>query len=355
MKTIGELLLTLPTSMIADAAMRLGVEAEGKDERPFTKAQWAQKTEAAFRTAPGMLRTCLGLSCVEALADEADVNPPPAQDEWTIAIRDANADADLGDALQELKRFGLAWRDRRCWHVLPEAAAVLDMTDEDWELLEAEASVLQMIASLLNLYGIAPIGTVLGVLADQGPGDEPRTDPLLGLYVRWSGVRGLYRTPDNEVFLLSDLCSDPEALWQDQQLCALHGYNWKILPLDEIFTIRDCSVPLTGNTASLLADMASETGVDPGDLAWSLEEALIVLQEDGFDEAVETLIKAIPEDQMTDGRKWILRRCVDQLPLWAAKGRTGAELRDMGGSVKPGDLCPCGSGRTYGRCHGRLN
>lgn len=354
MKTIRELLLTMPTTMIADAAMRLGVDAEDENGRISAKARWAEKTEAAFRAAPGMLRTCLGLSCMEALADEAEVNPPPAEAEWRIAIRDVNADADLDDALQELKRFGLAWRDRHCWHVLPEIAAVLDMTEGDWELLEAEASVLRMIASLLNLYGIAPVGTVLGVLADQD-GDEPRTDPLLGLYVRWSGIRGLYRTPDNEVFLLSDLCDDPESVWNDQQLCTAHGYNWKILPLDEIFTIRDCDVPLTGNTASLLADMAAETGLDPADLAWSLEEALIALQEDGFDAAVETLVKAVPEDQMTEGRKWILRRCVDQLPIWAAKGRTGAELMDMGGSVKPGDLCPCGSGRTYGRCHGRLN
>ena len=355
MKTMQDLLLTQPVSVIADSAMRLGVEAVDTGGKSFTKAQWAEKVTDAFHAAPGILRTCLGLNGMEALADEDEANPFPDKGSWQIAIRDANADDDLKEALEELRRFGLAWRDRHAWHVLPDFAPVLSAGEDDWDMLETESQVLQMIAVMLNLYGIAPIRTVLDTLADREDLDERRTDPLLRLYVRWNGMRGIYRTPDGEVYLLSDLCDDPESLWQDQQLCTLHGYNWKIVPLDEIFTFAGCSVPLTNSGASLLTDVAAEAGLDPDELAWYLEEALMALQEKGFDAAVDALAEAFPDGQVTDGRKWVLRRCVDQLPLWGAKGRTGAELRDMGSSLKPGDLCPCGSGRTYGRCHGRLN
>ena len=52
-------------------------------------------------------------------------------------------------------------------------------------------------------------------------------------------------------------------------------------------------------------------------------------------------------------------RLLNLLPVWSLRGHSISEIagRKLPEALRrsPGDPCPCGSGKTWSRCHGRLN
>ena len=109
----------------------------------------------------------------------------------------------------------------------------------------------------------------------------------------------------------------------------------------------------------LLQRILREAGeTDEAFVGECLEDAFFSLQEGRREDALNCLCDILGE-KCTPGQRWLMDRLLNRFPVWALRGHS---ISEIGASRLPDAFrrsreqpCPCGSGRPYGKCHGRMN
>lgn len=355
MKERASLLTAQTRYDLADLCMRMGLEPAGPSE---TKAQTAARLIDAIDGHADLVRHCFGLSCLDALASAM----PSPEDDWTLSFDRAGKSVMLEDALNLLLHFGLAWRDRRRWHLLPQVRELVSLTEDERKELELVDLMLQHMIVALNRFGAAPITVALGIHG-EADAEDPETAAVLAMltmYSRFYGLVGFCPGPDGTLWMRSQECDRLPETITAQLTCMQRGVSWHEGGLEGLNVVGQCVVPLTDKALEILHELIPDTlENDPDSVAEILEDAFCFLQDGERGDALEALCELFEVDELTEARRWMLDRLLNQMPLWSLLGHTTSEMSALDGMVrekpKPDDPCPCGSGRTWARCHGRLN
>jgi preprotein translocase subunit SecA len=94
------------------------------------------------------------------------------------------------------------------------------------------------------------------------------------------------------------------------------------------------------------------------DMLEGVTDAFLFVQEDDPEEAVKSLMFALPEGEETPRLRQLAVQLVKSMPRWKARGFSlNGEIKKKADRMRAGrnDPCPCGSGKKYKNCHGRLN
>ncbi len=352
MKDCAALLAAQSRYDLADLCMRMGLEPAGAKE---TKADTAARLTAAMEAHPETVRESFGLYCLDALAEAVRHRTG----ELTLMLSKADKAPELTDALDLLRHFGLAWRDRRLWHLLPQVRSLVAMDMTERRMLEAGMDLLRQITLAVNRFGIVPIDVILASGKEDDPERQLVRLSMLTLYSRFYGLSGFCPGPDGKLWLRAPDCEDPARVMTGQLACELRGIAWPTDPLAEVIAFADADVPLNDKSAALLRDVFGKLAEPDADwLAECLEDAFLLLQDGDREGALEALCDIFTDREYDDAHRWLMDRLLNMLPVWTLRGHAIGELS---GKLKqktpdnPDEPCPCGSGRTWGRCHGRLN
>ena len=363
MYTQAELLEKRSFNELLDLLFRLSADP---DDDAFARRRQplVLKALAALRERPEVPLSMLGWNAVRALANSI------VWKSSTVSFRAERGNEHLAFGLWTLRLLGLAWRDRHCWHLLPEAQTLIIRGTRRQGELRLIDSLLDYCEQVLTLYGAAPV-TVVARALQRLTGEhvseadfDGYADFFFSLMIQRYGFQCTVSgdADTTETWLCSELCRDPEALVRQlrerdgqewfcpsrHQICWLPG----MIPVDEA-----CGEAFT---RALGEDMARRGETPDGPrLEDALVDAFLYVQEDDPQAAEDVLLGLFSPDQADAGRRLMVRQAVSTMPRWTDRGfsrqerirRTAARIRPAGHDGP----CPCGSGKKYKYCHGRLN
>ncbi|MBR4711826.1 MAG: SEC-C domain-containing protein [Clostridia bacterium] len=369
-RTPREILMKATQPELADTCIRLGLDC-GPGTR---KSDMADAIAARLEEAPYLLPSCLGPEAVDALLSQRAAVGQARSARWTCPLWMANDDDLLAYALDELRFFGMAWRTRSEWHVNPFVRRALRLDREARRSLEAEDFVFGAMCRLMLIYGVIPQADALRMLDSylgKQTKEEERAESeeiLLGIWCRRQGMYGLMPDPAAEESADGAeppiLFRDPEA-YRPLELIALQrhlaaaGQTWRAWQGGELTGVPDTDILITAQAAQQLQALADELKPDADDLVFALEDAVECLHRGDRTEALEALEEGFGDRELTTSQRWILSRVLDKVPLPQLMGRTIEEVNRFtvgeGLRIRPDAPCPCGSGKRYRKCHGRLS
>ncbi len=353
MKTQEELLKAMSQRDLVDLCMRFGIDPPGQGER---RAATAGRLLDALRDDPDLTAHCLGYETVCALRDGL----PKGRGEVEVPLGLRADPYGIAEHLPELRRYGLAWRDRRCWHVLPEARKLTRCRRDLMDDLETEQRILEQINVALNRYGTAPIDVVMAGAPEEG--GTSLSVLLMLVYSRFYGLSGFAAGPDGRLWMRSQDCDEPQLTMAAQQACGSLGLDWEPTGIGGAEAFMDTFVPLKADAVRLLYDIAGSSIEHEDQMEWvsvCVEDAFFLLQDGDRRKALDCLCDILPENRITEANRWLMDRFLNRFPVWALRGHSmsGISANRLPESLRidPGEPCPCGSGRPWRKCHGRMN
>ncbi len=350
MRSTEENLAAKSTWQLTDLCVRLGIPAD--DGLPGTKAETVQQILARMNESLFPIPAAMGSELLEQLIDVTR-RLQSSGGGWTLPLRRVPAGTALEDLMLWLECFGLAHRTRTSWDVVPDAKRLLPRCSEDYDRGDALADALFRARKILNIYGMLPEQELARMTFGR---DEEEPGTLSALYLCWGGTPALFRTPSGETWLVSELCEEPGELYDilsKPMLAAFPPYVWP----ESLFLDSDFVVPFQPEDIEYLTRLARERGADVLDVEDAMFDACAYIQAMNTEDALSRFSDALGE--LDGGVSWLIGRCLDRVPLWVFKGRSREgmlrEYMKENTPVHPAAPCPCGSGKPWGMCHGKMS
>ena len=353
MKTRTELLQAQSLRDLTDLCMRFGVEPPGEGER---RAEVARRLLAAVEENPDLDLHCIGLPLLDRLAEAMEGQ---RAENMTLPLRHTPETAEVSENLWLLQHLGLAWRDRSRWHLRPELKALCDLPESARLWLDVEREIIDQVALAVNRYGIAPIEVIVGSVKDGPEEAQSVRETVMLLCSRYYGLEGFFAGTDGHLWLRSQDCAYPLDVAGGQIISERLGLDWDRRGMNAFGRVGGSYVPLDEKAMDLLQRILREAGeTDEAFVGECLENAFFSLQEGRREDALNCLCDILGE-KCTPGQRWLMDRLLNRFPVWALRGHS---ISEIGASRLPDAFrrsreqpCPCGSGRPYGKCHGRMN
>ncbi|MBR3493912.1 MAG: SEC-C domain-containing protein [Clostridia bacterium] len=276
---------------------------------------------------------------------------------WPLNPAEAEA---MADDLELLRWMGLSTCRGHAWSLLPELWPLLPATDAQWQKVDQLGACLDEGMVLLSYWGMATAEMLLREIRRSYPDAVlPGPEELNRIYTAGSGTENTWRSPDGRLWLLHPDCTPEDLwnLWEREPILKLLPWAEINLPALEKVPL---DVPLPQEAWDALCGLLERRGMREEDIAPNLVDCLWKLQTESLGDAVDTLREGFPQP-LEAADAWVITYCVECLPLWRFRGRSLHTLRKERAAFirehkpDPNAPCPCGSGRPYARCHGRLN
>ena len=358
-RTIREQLLKMTLNQMHDLAFRICMPDPPASSR---KAAWADALCAVLPDAVDVMRRCVSYADIQAIHGllatwkRMGLNAEPSTGLPLVPPGLAREDLVLGDALGDFEDLCMIWRDKQGWHLRPELVRVVRMNKADLAAYEQTDRIFDLISGMLNLYGILLPEKVSELLA---PVSEIRLgeDLLTSIYLPRAGLRGMLLDEEKHLYLVARDCADPPAMLaaiRDPELAALDLARYT--PEDAWWARRN-GFPRCAPQMQAFMRTLQLRGVMTDDLDGFLLDTALFMQDGDVGSAYKSIACLFPTEPNAVEHKRILA-LLGQVPMWRFKGHTASEFfRPLGRvpEAEPDSLCPCGSGRKYKNCHGRMN
>ena len=280
----------------------------------------------------------------------------------TASIQQAHADPELEYALMHLHTFGLCYRTRREWVILPEIRSYIDrMTEAEEQMLQAMELHHAYLNGLLNLYGMLPFTKAVEMCRPLFSQDAPAEALINCTICSFDRLDWFWMDTDGREYLVNTDVDEPEEMvrsfGEHPDTCA-----YAVFGVEEVLHAAE---GLPGNAAAyepVLAWLAAHNLK-----GMSREELVLAMLLDFFngdEEAYLTILEALKmeEQQLTPMERGMFQRLFRQVPQWRYHGFSQEEMERMGTGkrrcaqvkARRNDFCPCGSGRKYKNCCGRF-
>lgn len=271
-----------------------------------------------------------------------------------------NRDPVLGDAVNQLHSMGLCRRSRSGWQLHPRACAVLQTSAVSLKLLELADQVYAALEGYLRIYGILPARDAVNMIRPLVTGAVKTGDTadnfIIDIWRRRNGLSDLMMTPDG-LWLLCPGAENVDALY-----AALHEPKLQMKPyasysLEEAIACGKGAPPGRCDAYDELISFYQTHGVDREMAIDAIDQAVFLFQQNRLADVMEALCAPIATP-MTPTQLRILKLIYYRAPSWLLKGSCAEDMMSpasrLNKRVRQDDPCPCGSGRRYKHCCGRL-
>lgn len=357
--TICERLMKQTRDELMDAALRLGLEPL---QNRASKADWAAHIEQSLPEFGVNILLQLREAEYTALARYA------AEAGEGISISQVNVNEELACALQVLRCYGLAWRDRHAWYLHEEAWQLLRRDDGITEELRFHDLLFDLMQGWLLHVGMMPVEELLDRAA-RAPEQQPEEysevrEMCFALLIARCGLGSIF--PDDAHGLgwaVHDDVEKPEVLVQRLRSPMIAGLEYpELAPEELIRTQRGMAVPGPHSLYRPLTDwLYDRDSMNDVRYGMAMEYAVYLIQNGAVGAAMEHLYEIVQPRDERDARRGMeaMTQVVNSIPLWDNKGYSAIELAkrlyhsDMPKMPGRNDPCTCGSGKKYKQCCGR--
>lgn len=350
MKTQRECLMKLTLDELNDLGFRL-LTSPPKNHR--SRSAWCDAILPAMEQGKALI-FCLAQEEWDILGRYAPAHMDA--DEWTVSFAAAKCESLLGDALTELRLLGLAWRDVHCWHVLPEAATLARMAQEDRAALSCVEHCAQVALGYLMLYGMMTASDLLDLLKKEGVTDAFLDQVLMDLFRKRYGLSFMWVHKGQLWFVSPDVTS-PEVLYEQVTSDIALSKPYASYRADEALYAWQQGLPGRVDAYDEILQFYASIDVDAEEAMDCLRDAIPLAQNGFVDDALSALSQPLTRFPTPKELK-TLNLLIARVPMWHLKGRCLEDLLPttvrFSDRVRQDDPCPCGSGRRYKHCCGRL-
>lgn len=304
---------------------------------------------------PKKVVTCLYLGEWDALSQRFEQRSGEAL--LTFSAREVNRDLALYNAMHALWDLGLAWRDRHAmWHLQPIALEAAQLTRTERRVFEKIEWTYSLLMGCLRLYGMMTTEALGKLLTAYGA--EGLLEVMTDFHRKREGSYGIHSGKDrDEVWLINPDVNAPEKLYQQLQSPEAQEKTYARYDLEELIRIGEGGLPGRSDAYDEAYALYESLGVAREDALDALSSAICHYQNDEDDEAMQALMMPL-ERIPTPNQLRTLTSVLLRIPMWPCKGRCAEDMLPstmrMFDRVRQDDPCPCGSGRKYKHCCGRL-
>lgn len=359
MRTIRDCLMKMDHLQLYELGFRLLVEPFPKGTR---RERWYETLETALQSDDLNVQLCLPLVSWQAVRSALDKEG--AEDgTLCVALRAARRGTELGDALMGLKRLGLAWRDKHAWYVLPQVRTLCRFDETSLRVMQASEQLYTGIDGYLRLYGMLPIAELtarMSPMVKRFTGNEEGADEvLINVWRRRNGLYSMVMTGGGArgLWLVSPDLDDPEELLKTLNEPEVLVKPYASYDLEEAMACGRNGLPGRRDAYDEVLNLYSAHGVQREEAMDIVDSAITTCQRMEPEWAMDTLIEGLGR-QPTPQQMHILGLVLLRTPMWPLKGSCAEELLPVSARltrrVRQNDLCPCGSGKKYKNCCGRL-
>ncbi len=358
MKSIQECLANFPLDELMDLGFRFFIHfpTEG------TRAAWSQVLAKTMEN-PDQLFDYLTMEEWQALLAYMDTAGKDEQGIVKIPVRVAKQEPMLWSALMELKQAGLVWQNRSAiMHIQPAAIRAAEKVRNEMDTLDHLEMYHGLLRGYLWLYGMLTVPQLERMLRESKiwESDEETSGEIanlmLSLHIKRGGSESILMKK-KEVWMVGDDVEEPEEL-----LKRLNSKEMKQRPY-AVYTVVDALNAISGQgnspwrkSCSRAAAIYMELGMDAEEAADKVEDIVYLYRNGYMEEAMDELMTTPKTPTPEQVRRLI--GFIEYVPLWQEKGRTLHDLKPAPlrgpDHVGRNDPCPCGSGRKYKNCCGRL-
>lgn len=350
MRTQPECLMKLTLEELADLGFRLLVKPP---ENRRSRRAWSEVILPAMQSAREVL-TCLALEEWDAIGVHARRHG--GDEALTASFSSVSRIPLLDDALAELRLMGLAWRDVHCWHLLPQALEMARLAEQEHDSLVQIENSARIMAGFLMLYGMVPAREMQRMVAGGKGRDEEMALMLTELHRKRYGLAGIL-AQEGCLWLVGPGVSSPLTLYEQvtgEEMLAKPYASYSVE--EALYTWRE-GLPGRMDAYDEILELFAAQGLETDVAKDCLSETIALIQNGFVDEAVSTLAEAFTHlPSLKEMRT--LGLLMARVPMWHLKGRCAEDLLPstvrLTDRVRQDDPCPCGSGRKYKHCCGRL-
>lgn len=351
MRTIRECLQKMTIHQLRDIAFRLELMPPEDESRNG----WIRYLEEKITSDPADLYGSIGYNGWDALKPHLE----GTSGEVAVSVRATNDSEPLRNALETLRLYGLAWRDRQGWHIHPYVAGVLPRCDEVWEQLENDDMIVTIAMGYLRIYGMLPKDRLIAIMLEDTAQEERERaeNHIIWLILHRWGLDCVL-IMDNDIWITLSYLDNPEELYREIRKSGDEAPDYARYSQEEAF-VCGCG-GLIGHRKDYREALAvyHRHQVSEHDAMQALADAAAFFQESLFEDAFRALTDPF-EHPLTPKETNVLSEALLHVPLWHIKGHSLYDTGLRSGPLKAGgirqtDPCPCGSGRQYGKCCGRF-
>ena len=344
MRTFHECLLKKTVAELTDIGFRLLVMPP--DNRR-SKEAWATAIEKTLREEPENLHPALNGTQWEDLHGMLESVPEDAP-EISLPLSDT-----VRPLMERLASFGLAWHDRKAWHLQAELLRGCSVfKTEESEMLTAAEYWFDVLTGYVLLYGLILFDDLLVML--QLENDRPTAEAMLSVWRARNGLDGIL-AEDGRLWLLCPDATEPARLYAARQDPELSLLAYKPMTQEEALELSDTLLPGDPKDAQAIRGFFRRRGLEPKEIDDLLVDMTEYVQNNDTDSALSLLSDAL-DSMPTPEQVEMIGDYINSMPRWELKGHSYAELNPRKKPPRPkqNDPCPCGSGRKYKNCCGRL-
>lgn len=284
-----------------------------------------------------------------------------SEDGLTIRFGPINRDTNLRDAVHQLRAMGLCARDAHAWHMLPRVREILDADATLWQIEETADLVYLALLGYLRIYGMAPARDLARMTAPvlKGkaiPEDVTEDDFIVGVWRRRNGLADLLMATDG-LWLICPEAEDVEALYKELHQPQLQMKSYAPYSTEEAIACGRGAPPGRCDAYDEILSFYFAHGVDRQAGLDAIDHAVLLFQLGQFEESIAALVEPMSTPP-TPTQLRLLKLVFLRAPAWRMKGSCAEDMMSpsarISKRVRQDDPCPCGSGRKYKHCCGRL-
>ncbi|MBR6030019.1 MAG: SEC-C domain-containing protein [Clostridia bacterium] len=370
--TIIDRLMRLDQNDLEDALYRL----TGRDETNLSRAALADDIAKVYAETPARLRRCLGLHALNSLQERMK------QRGLTLTGGEAEEDGALWSTVDSLVHFGLCAETVYGWAMAPECRQLLKPGQEENERLAADEMLFAVADGLLAHVGMLEKGAFCDQVSRFVPAmtEVDLMDVIAARYGlrAWFRVDSLMPGGPEEIWICFPELEDAEVLLQELDVPEVMRIPYADIPLSSLISAHMLSMPVTAEQMDGYLRAMAQVNVKEPDATDLLYQAVCEIQNGGGEPGGRS-----PGPEVSGEAAAIISQTCENLPRWNLKGHTPGEAaslfraahasqlhpltRSFDGprvipfpagkppvpDISPDAPCPCGSGKTFGACHGR--
>ncbi len=348
MRSIHDNLMNMRMDDLADAVYRVGIRLKSHSQEEMCAAleQQLEKPESIW--------LFLELDQWDAIANAVKDKSPEGALKLSLAT--VKRDDHLKEGLRILQHIGMAYRDSRAWHIQPQVLVNAAMDEPKRRMMMSLDYIHHLMNGYLRLYGLLPLQEMVRMISGSSQRDPDTEATLKTLHRVRTGFVGNLMI-ESVPWLANPEVDDPEDLYHQVMDEDMLNRPYAAYSDDEALYAWKEGLPGRVDAYDEMLECYHQQGLSWEESKRIVSQAVTLMQNSYTEKAIVVLSEPI-KNIISPPYMRAVGLLIARVPMWHLKGRCMEDLMPsnvrLTTRVRQDDPCPCGSGKKYKNCCGRL-